>query len=128
MPAPEPAQPAARKVRLGTVAPVGFGDFDPPEWLVVEGIYRYMRNPLVVGVIVTVVGEWVLLGALSLLVMAILLVPINHMVFVYEEEPRLIRRFGEDYRTYMENVPRWIPRLSPWTGPATADGGEFTET
>ena len=107
------------RVGRGTVA-----HFDPPERLVVVGVYRRMRNPLVVGVIVTVVGEGLLFGALSLLVMAFLLVPINHLVFIYEEEPRLIKRFGDDYRTYMENVPRWLPRLRPWVGPTSEAEGK----
>jgi len=101
----------------GTVA-----HFDPPERFVLMGLYRYMRNPLVVGVIITVIGEALVFGARSLLVMAVLLVPINHLAIVKEEEPKLVERFGGDYRTYMENVPRWLPRLSPWSGPER--GGE----
>ena len=30
------------------------------------------------------------------------------------EEPGLLKRFGEEYLTYKRNVPRWIPRLTPW--------------
>lgn len=96
----------------GTVA-----HFDPPERFVVRGSYRHVRNPLVLGVIVTVTGEGVLLGAMALLVMAVLLFPINHLVFVLEEEPRLLRRFGDDYRRYLDNVPRWLPRMEPWDIP-----------
>ena len=32
------------------------------------------------------------------------------------EEPGLVKRFGEEYLTYKQNVPRWIPRLTPWEG------------
>ena len=28
----------------------------------------------------------------------------------------LVKRFGEEYRTYQQNVPQWIPRLTPWKG------------
>jgi len=34
------------------------------------------------------------------------------------EEPMLVNRFGDDYVTYERNVPRWIPRLTPWEGEA----------
>jgi protein-S-isoprenylcysteine O-methyltransferase Ste14 len=34
--------------------------------------------------------------------------------FVLVEEPGLERRFGDSYRAYKANVPRWIPRLTPW--------------
>ena len=30
----------------------------------------------------------------------------------------LVNRFGEEYLTYKRNVPRWIPRLTPWEGEA----------
>ena len=46
---------------------------------------------------------------------------LNHFYFVYSEEPGLIKRFGDDYILYMENVPRWIPRRSPWTSQAIHD-------
>jgi len=36
--------------------------------------------------------------------------------FLIFEEPDLERRFGEDYRRYKANVPRWIPRRTPWNG------------
>jgi len=32
------------------------------------------------------------------------------------EEPGLAKRFGDDYHLYKQNVPRWIPRLTPWEG------------
>ncbi|UCC92293.1 MAG: isoprenylcysteine carboxylmethyltransferase family protein [Thermoplasmata archaeon] len=93
----------------GTVA-----HFDPPQKLVLSGVYRHVRNPLIVGVVITVLGEGILFGAPSLLYMAVILVPLNHVIIVMEEEPRLVDRFGDDYRAYMENVPRWLPRWSPW--------------
>jgi protein-S-isoprenylcysteine O-methyltransferase Ste14 len=36
------------------------------------------------------------------------------------EEPILEERFGEPYRIYKANVPRWIARLRPWQGGDTA--------
>ncbi|MHA2314349.1 MAG: methyltransferase family protein [Candidatus Hermodarchaeia archaeon] len=39
----------------------------------------------------------------------------NHIWFIKREEPDLERRFGDEYRQYKRNVPRWIPRRSPWT-------------
>jgi protein-S-isoprenylcysteine O-methyltransferase Ste14 len=35
------------------------------------------------------------------------------------EEPGLVKRFGEDYLSYKRNVPRWIPRWTPWGAGAT---------
>ena len=39
---------------------------------------------------------------------------VNHVYFLFSEEPGLEKRFGEGYRAYRANVPRWIPRLRPW--------------
>jgi protein-S-isoprenylcysteine O-methyltransferase Ste14 len=104
------------KVGKGTVA-----QWDPPNELVVVGIYRYMRNPLVWGVQITILGEAILFGALSLLIFCFILWGVNHISFVKAEEPELLRKFGDDYRQYMENVPRWLPRLRPWKGSLDED-------
>ena len=39
---------------------------------------------------------------------------LNSVYFILKEEPDLLKRFGEDYKNYKENVPRWIPRWKPW--------------
>ena len=42
---------------------------------------------------------------------------LNTIYLIRVEEPALERRFGEDYRRYKANVPRWIPRVAPWDLP-----------
>lgn len=96
----------------GTPAPVA-----PTEQLVVEGPYRYVRNPMYVAVLTIVLGQtlwhaslWlVLYGGLAWAVMAA-------FVRLYEE-PALRARFGSDYAIYRSAVPAWIPRVRPWPGP-----------
>ncbi len=100
----------------GTVA-----HWDPPDELVIAGIYRHVRNPLMWGMVITILGEAVLLGVRSLLIYMLALWILNHILFVKVEEPYLIRKYGDDYRRYMEHVPRWLPRLTPWTGPSEKD-------
>jgi protein-S-isoprenylcysteine O-methyltransferase Ste14 len=97
------------KVGKGTLA-----HWDPPKNLVAVGIYRNVRNPMVLGVVLTVFGEILIFGAISLIVYFLFLFIGNHILFVKSEEPELIKRFGEDYIHYMKNVPRWIPRRKPW--------------
>ena len=92
----------------GTPAP-----YDPPRELVVTGLYRYVRNPQYVGVLVAVVGEALVSGAPILLGYAGLLAIGYHVFVRYYEEPRLGRLFGEAYAGYREAVPRWLPRWSP---------------
>jgi protein-S-isoprenylcysteine O-methyltransferase Ste14 len=95
----------------GTPAP-----WDPPRKLVVEGVYRHVRNPMISGVICVLLAEALLFQSLPLTVWAALFVAANMIYIPKFEEPRLEKRFGEAYRIYKANVPRWVPRLKPWEG------------
>lgn len=97
------------RIGKGTLAP-----WDPPKKLVVAGAYRYVRNPMISGVLMIVLGETLIFSSIELFILFILFFIVNHIYFVYSEEPGLIKRFGEDYIEYKKNVPRWIPRLTPW--------------
>jgi protein-S-isoprenylcysteine O-methyltransferase Ste14 len=98
----------------GTPAP-----YDPPRELVVAGLYRYVRNPQYVGVVLVVIGEALLSGRVVLFGYAALLA-IGYQLFVrYYEEPTLGRLFGEPYARYLEAVPRWLPRRPGGTGRCT---------
>jgi protein-S-isoprenylcysteine O-methyltransferase Ste14 len=98
---------------------VGRGTLVPTsetEHLVVSGFYRYVRNPMYVGVMATLAGELLLFRNRGLWIEATLvLVGLNVFVRLYEE-PRLARRFGEEYARFRRHVPRWWPRLHPWDG------------
>ncbi len=98
----------------GTPAP-----WAPPRRFVVQGAYSHVRNPMILSVISMLLGEALTLGSMYVLLWAILFFVLNHLWFVFFEEPRLERRFGEEYREYKRNVPRWVPRLRPWGGPNT---------
>ena len=99
----------------GTLAP-----WDPPKHLVVEGPYRYVRNPMISGVIFVLFGEALVLVSWPHLSWALLFLAINLVYIPLLEEPQLERRFGEDYREYRRHVRRFIPRLRPWD-PDTAE-------
>ena len=93
----------------GTIAP-----WDPPQRLVVRGVYRHVRNPMITGLCLVLLGEAFLAASLPLLGLFAFGVIINVIYIPLSEEPGLARRFGDDYLTYKRNVPRWIPRLKPW--------------
>jgi protein-S-isoprenylcysteine O-methyltransferase Ste14 len=95
-------------VRRGTPAP-----YDPPRELVVAGLYRYVRNPQYVGVVLVLVGEALLTGMVVLFGYAAIMALGYHLFVRYYEEPTLGRLFGEPYARYREAVPRWLPR---WPG------------
>jgi protein-S-isoprenylcysteine O-methyltransferase Ste14 len=94
----------------GTLAP-----WDPPRHLVVEGVYRHVRNPMISGVIAIVAGESLLLGLRPVAEWAAIFAAVNLVYIPLLEEPFLRERFGADYDEYRRHVPRWIPRLRPWT-------------
>lgn len=93
----------------GTLAP-----WDPPRRLVIRGIYRHVRNPMISGVLFILLGEAALFGSLAVLVWFIVFLTFQAIYLPLIEERSLARRFGEDYLVYKRNVPRWIPRLTPW--------------
>jgi protein-S-isoprenylcysteine O-methyltransferase Ste14 len=96
----------------GTLAP-----WDPPRVLVVNGIYRYVRNPMISGVLFILLAESLLTGSRRVVMWFILCLVINLVYIPLLEEPGLGARFGERYRLYKENVPRWLPRVKPWIPP-----------
>jgi protein-S-isoprenylcysteine O-methyltransferase Ste14 len=98
------------RIGKGTLAP-----WDPTRHLVVDGPYSRVRNPMITAVLALLLGEAALFGSPALLVWCALFLGINWVYFVLHEEPGLERRFGDDYRAYRRNVPRWIPRRTPWT-------------
>lgn len=97
-------------VGKGTLAP-----WDPPSRFVAEGVYRYVRNPMISGVVAVLLGESLLLAAWPLLLWGSVFWSVNAVYIPRKEEPGLRRRFGEEYAIYCRNVPRWVPRLTPWT-------------
>jgi protein-S-isoprenylcysteine O-methyltransferase Ste14 len=89
----------------GTLSPA-----DPPRTLVVQGLYRYVRNPMYLGVTLVLIGETLLLASASLLLYwAVWFAAVNLFVIGYEE-PYLRAQFGESYERYVREVGRWIPR------------------
>jgi protein-S-isoprenylcysteine O-methyltransferase Ste14 len=96
----------------GTLAP-----WDPPRVLIVQGVYRYVRNPMISGVLFILLAEGLLTGSSSVLIWFLIFLTMNLVYIPLLEEPGLEARFGERYRQYKNNVPRWIPRVKPWVPP-----------
>ena len=107
-------------VGKGTLAP-----WNPTQRPVVQGVYRHVRNPMIAGVFLVLFGEAILAASLPLLIWFVVFVLGNPIYIPLVEEPGLLKRFGDDYRTYKQNVPRWIPRLRGWP---TQPPGQDTKT
>jgi protein-S-isoprenylcysteine O-methyltransferase Ste14 len=98
------------------------GHISKNERLAVSGPYAHTRNPLyfgsfLIGAGFAVAAHW-----------ALLLVVIAFWAFVYaptiqRERINISERFPETYPAYAENVPAFLPRVTPWRGTAHEDGG-----
>jgi protein-S-isoprenylcysteine O-methyltransferase Ste14 len=97
-------------VGRGTLAP-----WDATTRLVVSGPYRHVRNPMISGVALVLAGEATFFRSWGLLVVLAAFVAVNAVYFPLVEEPGLKRRFGAEYELYCSQVPRWLPRLRPWS-------------
>lgn len=97
----------------GTLAP-----WDPPRRFVVEGPYRFVRNPMISGVLFMLFGEAAALQSPPHAVWAGAFLVINLTYIPLFEEPQLAARFGAPYRAYTRQVRRFVPRLTPWSSQA----------
>jgi protein-S-isoprenylcysteine O-methyltransferase Ste14 len=98
-------------VGRGTLVPTA-----PTEHLVVSGFYRHVRNPMYVGVLIALIGETVLFERRAMVAYLAIVWVVVHLFVCFYEEPTLTRRYGDEYLRFKQNVPRWLPRLTPWTG------------
>lgn len=91
----------------GTLAP-----WDPPQQLVMVGLYRFVRNPMYIAVIIIISGWVISTHALSLAVYGLLMVAVFHLRVVYGEEPEMLKQFGNHWKHYENSVPRWLPHTT----------------
>ena len=86
--------------------------------LITDGPFGYVRNPLYVGNIMMYVGCGIMSDALVpwLQIAALVWFIIQYQLIVSREEEHLQEAFGEEYRRYVKNVPRFIPRFTQYAG------------
>jgi protein-S-isoprenylcysteine O-methyltransferase Ste14 len=99
-----------------TVGKGTLAHWNPTQRLVVQGIYRHIRNPMIAGVCCLLVGESLVAASLPLFAWFVVFVIANAVYFPVAEERGMVNRFGDNDLAYQRNVPRWIPRLRPWDG------------
>jgi protein-S-isoprenylcysteine O-methyltransferase Ste14 len=82
---------------------------DHPKQLVVSGLYRYVRNPMYLGVLLVLIGESLLFQSSSFLIYTLIWLALVHLNVLVYEEPNLHQKFDGSYDAYRAHVPRWIP-------------------
>jgi protein-S-isoprenylcysteine O-methyltransferase Ste14 len=90
---------------LGTPAPI-----DAPKHLVVNGLYRFVRNPMYVGVFCVIVSRAIFCRSLPIVFYLIFFMVCVNLFVRFYEEPHLRSVFGEQYIDYCRRVSRWLPR------------------
>ena len=78
-----------------------------PSTLATEGLYRFSRNPMYLGMLLGLIGLALLLGNIWQLGGAALFAGITS-IQIRQEEALLTQRFGEAYREYQSRVRRWL--------------------
>ncbi len=85
-------------------------------FLVISGPFAHVRNPLYVGNILLYLGLGIMSMSLFpyLQIIAILFFIVQYHFIVKEEEEFLKTKFSDDYKKYLDNVPRFGWRLAPY--------------
>ena len=94
--------------QIGTT--VNPGDPSKASRLVADGVFRFSRNPMYLGLVLLLIGWAVWLASASPWLVPPLFVVVITLVQIIPEERALSRNFGEDYLTYRRSVARWIGR------------------
>jgi hypothetical protein len=82
----------------------------PPDRIVAEGPYRFLRNPMYLGHLIFMAGLGITFGSWAALVLLLVHIPWFHSR-VLKDETQLEQRFGAPYLEYKSRVKRWIPGL-----------------
>lgn len=94
------------KVGKGTLAP-----WTAPQNLVIEGPYKFVRNPMITGVLLILIAETLIFNTRYIFYWAVVFFVINCIYFKWVEEKQLEKRFGSAYLEYKEKVPMWLPKF-----------------
>ena len=86
--------------------------FNPPTKLITTGPYAYIRNPMLLGLFIFLIGLGILLSSLSLIfIFTPLFILLNVLYLKAVEEKEMEKKFGQEYLEYKRRVPMFIPWL-----------------
>jgi len=93
-----------RFARVGT----NIRTFDDPDVLVVDGPFRFTRNPMYLGFLLALLGAAMLAGTAAGLAVAALFFAAAQFWYIPFEERAMRRRFGDAYEAYRRRVRPWL--------------------
>jgi protein-S-isoprenylcysteine O-methyltransferase Ste14 len=91
-------------------------------YLITNGPFAYVRNPLYLGNMMIYVGVGIMSMALFpwLVIIALLWFYVQYRLIVAREEEFLSKRFGEEFAVYKKHVSRFFPRMRKYVPPNSA--------
>ncbi|MDD5494436.1 MAG: isoprenylcysteine carboxylmethyltransferase family protein [Dehalococcoidia bacterium] len=85
---------------------------NPPQKLIVSGVYACSRNPMLMGIFLLFFGSGIIIGSLSL---TFIYTPLLIVLFYFQitkiVEREMELKFGQEYLDYKKRVPRFFPRI-----------------
>jgi protein-S-isoprenylcysteine O-methyltransferase Ste14 len=81
---------------------------ETPSLLVTDGLHRVSRNPMYLGMLIALLGGFVMLGSVSPIVALPLCYWVLRTRFIAYEEQMLESRFGDEYHNYKRRVRRFL--------------------
>ncbi len=87
----------------GTISPI-----DPSNKLVLQGPYKYSRNPMYLGVLMCLISEAIYFSSTALFLYTLSMFLLFHTFIIFHEEPRQKKIFGKPFEKYLDSVNRWI--------------------
>lgn len=94
------------KIGKGTLAP-----WSATKHLVIQGPFKYTRNPMITGVLCILTAEAIILNSNYLLYWTIFFFLLNCVYFKLFEEKQLEQKFGDEYIKYKKATPAWVPNI-----------------
>ena len=84
--------------------------FTPSETsvLLTEGMYRYSRNPMYLGLLLLIIAATIWFGTWFGIIISLFFILLINILQIIPEEEALLQIFGEEYLEYKKKVRRWI--------------------
>ena len=82
--------------------------FIPAACVVAEGLYRYSRNPMYLGMVMILLGVAGLVARWGGVLSPLAFFAVLHWMFIPYEEEKMRNEHGQEYQKYAESVRRWL--------------------
>ena len=82
--------------------------FEQSTYLIKDGLYKYSRNPIYLGMGVILFGGAMILGSFTPFIVVVVFILVIERAFIVKEEEFLEGIFGDEYLEYKKSVRRWI--------------------